>query len=446
MNIEQNSISDPNKKRLRRQAFLRRQNLEFATQMEEHIGRMNFSAEKRQWGEKLIGNLRGCLSHGLFRQFKIDGALSYIGGQTCKNKFCQVCNSERKRKLRGKYWRYFDENEAIREENDFFHLTLTVPHRDGTGWRGTEVYATELIQRFNFLRKKEWWSGSKKHGIEGMVSGGEYCVEFTRNENGFHTHIHALVLAKKGLRNRNRLYTQILRDWNRLTIDEGAKRQSFGENDRKGIRKSLSSLNDSEFDTIFSQLDPRGSTLVGLESLYVISAKKQKGYHWCKRLKTWKRYVGKEAEDMMRGIVECLKYHFEPLSMKLGNDIYDVETILELGPTLHRKRLYGKFGCFYGVKELNISDSSSAVDDFDEALEEAPDLVVHPELEVMASPGDYHYITTDVANAWLNVDGLMVIRGPTDIVLAGSARAAIKLITQMTIGQGFKSKKFKQAI
>ena len=48
-------------------------------------------------------------------------------------------------------------------------------------------------------------------------------------------------------------------------------------------------------------------------------------------------------------------------------------------PNIFRKPLYRKFGNLHGVKELNINDSGSLIEEVKESVEELGDMAIHPE-------------------------------------------------------------------
>ena len=204
------------------------------------------------------------------------------------------------------------------------------------------------------MRKKPFW---KK-----QVYAGEYTVEFTRGKNGLHIHIHALLLVKKEFQNRNRLYRNLFKAWNQQTTSEDANRQEFSQDQKKGIAKALGMTVGSEyFEAFFAKLHPSGSTLCSLESLYVVKDGK-------------KRYVKKgDEKDFMAGIMECLKYHFEPCKIKNEEDgshfsggvfkkdsgQFNVELLFEVLPAIYKQRLYAKIGAFYGDPRLNMNQLDS---------------------------------------------------------------------------------------
>lgn len=354
----------------------RRANLKLASEMEEWIrdeAGMGPDWRKEVYG--YVGRLRSCGSESLFRNFD-QGGMVLIHALTCKHKLCQVCNAERKRRLRTLYLGFFRDRPELMEEYDFMHLTLTVPH-NADGWRGKRVYNKELLSAFNLMRKEDWWKD--------QVYAGHYAVEFTKNENGLHIHLHALLLVHKGKRNRNLLYRDILRRWNRYTAWRGANRQAFSLDEKLGIMKSLgagSSMRWDKAEALVQALDPTGSTMVGLESLYTLRGGKKR---YCRTT---------DAEGLMPGIMECLKYHFEPVAFRKDNGEYDHALLAEMANVLKGQRLYGKFGAFYGEKALRLEQIEE--DDPQEVRELMADAVIHPAYMAPAEPGEYRYEVYDL--------------------------------------------------
>lgn len=320
-----------NIKRAKRISWYRRQNLNLRTAMQVFCkDNKNLSHKQNEELENFSRKLFQCGGLSLYRE-ESEKDNTYMHSLTCKHKMCFICNSERKRKLRLLYYHFFTVAEPdIMKKYDFMHLTLTVPHTL-EGWKGSKVYNKELLQSFNELRKLFFWKQD--------VFAGEYSVEVTKNKNGLHVHIHSLLLVEKGLGNRNALYVNILKAWNKLTIWGDAK--EFEEKRIEGIKKSLGFLGESAI-SVIDRLNPNGSTLVGLESLYTY----QKGK---------KQYCTGEPQSMINGIMETMKYHFEPAQLYKDKGAYDVALLAEIVPMMKGERLYGKFGAFYKEKRLNLS-------------------------------------------------------------------------------------------
>jgi hypothetical protein len=288
-----------------------------------------------------------------------------------------VCNTEREKSIRKKYLAYFRKNTLVNkkggevnktEDFDFMHLTLTVPHSDN-GFRGHKWYATELMSMFNAMRRTSWWNY--------FVWGGEFGVEVTKNHSGLHIHIHALLIVNKEEQNRNHLHREILLKWNELTTDKTSKRSTFEASELEAIKKGNKTLTDLELNL----LNPKGATLIGLESLYVLKNKRVSKFDkWMPEQSKWKHYINSSEEsDFMAGILECLKYHFEPVAFDKENGVYQFDLLREILPNIFRKPLYRKFGNLHGVAELNINDNGNLVEETKEAVELMGDIATHPE-------------------------------------------------------------------
>jgi hypothetical protein len=115
----------------------------------------------------------------------------------CGERLCTSCAAkmarESRRKARRavtKIDRIFDKTAKKRLGLRWRSLLLTQPLRKGSD----PIAATERIQRaFGLLIEREFWKSRVKGGIKGV----EFTVRTTGNEtNGFHVHIHLLLLSK----------------------------------------------------------------------------------------------------------------------------------------------------------------------------------------------------------------------------------------------------------
>ena len=416
---------DRNRKRSNRVSNLKREANKLCKQMYAYL--LDPPAEVPQEDlnvlEKCGRQISTCATHSLYREHFAGDAVEYIGSATCKHKICPICNSERSKKLRRKWMTFLTDNPELLRDYDPMHLTLTVPHTAAHGFRGEQFYAMTLINIFKELRREVWFSGRPaiearaatedkparkgRDEILGAVHGGEYGVEVTRNENGLHFHIHSLLFVRKGEQNRNHLHRQIMLAWNWATLDQNAQRQAFGPTELAAIKKGNKLLDDADL----AQLIPQGSTLIGLESLFVLSdTKKGARDVWQPEKKQWKHYVNaNNIGDLISGVMECLKYHFEPLALKKhGTADYDFALLVELLPKIFRKPLYQKFGAFRGVKELNINPPKNAGAEADELLADfAHDEVINPDTLREAEREEYTYFVASVSSVYhFNEHGL----------------------------------------
>jgi len=287
---------------------------------------------------------------------------------------------------------------------DFMHLTLTVPHGPN-GWDGKKYYAKELLEKFNILRKASWW-------VE-MVFGGELSVETTRSAaGGLHIHIHAMILVDKRVwGSRNKLHEEIMKRWNALTVDstrpesekliDGATPE--GKLRWEGIRKSMSGCGDNYFNDFMLDLDGRGSTMIGIKSLYYQLKPNQIAERSQKRTfqengKTYSYCSSRFPQSMVKGVMECLKYHFEPCVLENDDGTLDTEFLKEVLPNIFRQRLYGKFGGFYGLSQLNVAEEAISLNEMIEDLQDTGSEAFDPRTGQPMEDQEFIYAIADSRN------------------------------------------------
>lgn len=375
-------------------------------QTNEYLVAKDLPVHQLQFLTNLRYSISNCCHHTLFREFK-DGTKEFIGSHTCKHRLCPVCNGQRSKKVRKMYRKFFEADPELMNRYDFMHLTLTVPH-NGKGWRGKEWYAKELMQEFNYMRKKPFWKS--------QVYAGEFGIEVTKNAQGLHIHVHALLLVYKARQNRNTLHRDILRAWNRQT-QGSSNRKKLQDEEIQAIRKGNSLITDSEIRNLFSS----GSTFIGLENLYLQSKEKKPGYHWCERSEAWKRYVtsGEGQEIFMAGIMECIKYHFEPMAMKKDGQ-FDFDLICEILPAIKGKPLYRKFGAFHAstknahpnarMLSLNFKEEDTITDIAEELEEYGRENITHPETGEIVPREDYRYFLTNLSKVYFDPEDNLKIK------------------------------------
>lgn len=361
-----------NNKRSKKLTYLKAENQKLKREIENYIKKTTVDTETMILVYKLLKSLNYCSNLSLYAHSGND--IQLITSITCNHKICNICNWNRQKKIRRKYFRWFAENETLNvvakgdtrkmitnsqlnkyEEKgyeilntsvkyDLMHLTLTVPHSEN-GWKGKIFYFDEIKRAFNFMRKTSEW-------LE-WVYGGEYGVESTKNNEGYHIHIHSLLFVKRGTQNRNHLHKEILRIWNRLTVDQNNNRQPFTDNQVEAIKKG-NKLIDDEF---IYHLKPSGSTIINLETIYTIGedGKKRRSPQW-------------NSEEMIRAVLETISYHFTPKMFSLSENSHDIESIINILQPVYGQILYFKFGCLHGEKSLNIKDDS-LLEDYDESNE-----------------------------------------------------------------------------
>jgi hypothetical protein len=247
------------------------------------------------------------------------------------------------------------------------------------------------------MRKKPFW---KK-----MVYAGEFGVELTKNNNGLHVHIHSMILVRKSTQNRNELHKKILLAWNAQTSECNFIQLSQDRID--SILKSNKVLTKDDC----LKLNAEGATLIGLESLYIKSESKKPGFLKCARSDFFKKYVngGDEFGKFMGGVMECIKYHFEPMAMKEDGKI-DFELMREILPMIAGKPLYRKFGAFHkgtknahpGCHLLNLNNKTTEEIIDDTINKEARDEVYNPSTLQVADSGSYTYIVVPMSRVYFD--------------------------------------------
>lgn len=356
---------------------------------------------------KLTRSASQCANFSLYSKEINTREVTYIASGTCNHKCCNICNWHRQKFLRRKFIKFFNENPTLYkiatnggikyvtktqyhekyEKNgkgllmeeapyDLMHLTLTVPHYAGSGFRGDLYYYSKIIELFNWLRKdKEWLN---------MVFGGEFGVETEREDNGLHIHIHSLLLVRRFRQNRNALHAFVIEKWNRLTVNEYSTRKEFTKQDRESIKKSNRTLID---DVFINRMNPKGATIIGLETIYAVDDNGRKV-----------RNIEFGSEAMIFAVLETISYHFEPHAFDKENGRINIELLADLLPHVYKKILYKKFGCLHGEKSLNIAaeiDPEDMLQNMREAAavecdEETGEIIAEREFYVLNPATVYH--------------------------------------------------------
>ena len=156
-----------------------------------------------------------------------------------------------------------------------------------------------------------------------------------------------------------------------------------------------------------------GLVLAILESLFLRATEPKPGYRYCERSGRWKRYV-KPADGFdtfLGGIMECIKYHFQPMAMYEDGRL-DFDLIKEILPAIKGKPLYRKFGAFHagtknahpGAKMLNINykedDNIQAL--AEDLAETGHEEVVNPETGEPALREEYQYFVVNLAKVFID--------------------------------------------
>lgn len=381
-NVDKQTSCLYNVTRNKKLTYLKRKNMEMAKELQQYTNTAKMDENSRVLTDTLIKSLRTC---GAMSLYSFDGGkielISFLG---CNHRICNICNWDRQKKIRRKYLRWFDGNPTLfvlngKDETrekvvtaaqrqkwlskgytesgqvryNIMHLMLSVPHTENNGWRGNRFYFRELTKQFNFLRKKADWLY--------WVYGGQFGLETTKNANGYHIHIHALVFVRNAKQNRNRLHKVVLYWWNRLTVDETNQRGNFTEKEVEAIKKGNKTLTNEDI----SALDPRGATFIHLQNIFV-----------CKQTEDGeivKRHIEVtdwNTEEFIGAVLETISYLFKPKVFAISDQHFDCESIVDIIPQVYNNRsLYSKFGCLLGEKTLNVNDNTLLED-----LAEAADL------------------------------------------------------------------------
>lgn len=390
-----------NRKRSKTLTLLKSKNIVLADDIRQYIDKHYFNeqitTENTVLLLKFAENLKKCASCTLYGE--TNGDIHLMKALPCNYKICHICNWERQKKIRRKYFKWFENNKTLckiqknknikycthaqlekylnkefnlrtdKIEYDLMHLTLTVPHTVN-GWRGSDIYIKEIIQQFHELRRLKFWTK--------FVYGGEYGVESTLNDSGFHTHIHALLMVKKQTKNRNLLHYKIFKQWNRMTVNVDSDRVEFTEKHIESIKVGNSLFTDS----FVKRLKPQGATLIGLNCIYTTKQQQDE------LVKVYSKEWG--SESMMRAVMETISYHFAPkmfqkyvfgdvVVKKKGKSVieqkqfylndFDVEKIVKILPKIFGLTMYQKFGILATESSLSIKDNT-LLEDFEETTED----------------------------------------------------------------------------
>ena len=365
-------------KRSNKLCSLKRKSFKIITQTNKYSSENNLSDEKEKHLMRLVKNLAECSSFSLYSENIKNKDISYYTSYMCGNKNCPICNYNRQKQIRRKYFKWFDENsEVIRvinkktkktkiitqtqykeryEENnkygyvnsekyDVMHLTLTVPHYKDTGFNGDKYYYYKIAYLYWKMRKMPFWNEN--------VYGGEYGIETTNTDNGLNIHIHSLIFVKRFTQSRNNLHKDILEYWNKHTINKDNLRTSFTTEVRASIKKG-NKLIDDEF---IDKLNPMGGTLLTLETIF--------SWNNDRTEKVRAKEFG--SKEMLYAVMEAISYHFSPDAFDKDTGELDLELLSEILPVIYCKALYKKFGCLHGEKSLNIhfkTEKEEMINDF----------------------------------------------------------------------------------
>ncbi|MCX6250745.1 MAG: hypothetical protein NTX61_08335 [Bacteroidetes bacterium] len=419
MKIEQKS--DPflcrkfNRKRSNTISALKRKNLNLIKMVEAYKSSVELDQDKETHLTRLTKDASRCANFSLYGNDNATSDITYFASVMCGNKVCFVCNYARQKRVRRKYFRWFKDNKTLYEIGkgksrryctrsrfathfaprgyqviseqpyDIMHLTLTVPHYSGTGFNGERYYYEILAGIFHNMR-------NEAKGWNELVYGGEYGIETTQNENGLNIHIHSILFVKQCTQNRNRVHRLILKEWNRRTVNRDNPREAFTETAIDSILKSNRTINRN----YVKDLNPKGTTMINLEMIY--------SYDQGIKVRT----TDFNSQEMLRAVMEAIKYHFEPLAFDKENKTFDLDLMAEIMPVIYKKQLYKKFGCLHGEKSLNLKEDDTLREDFEESAglidEETGEL--YPEYSFfVANPAFVYHDPKDNNKIYMSKEG-----------------------------------------
>lgn len=374
----------------------RRKCVKWMGQLEMDI--KSLTAKDRMEDVDRLNNLRKSLSYTcartLMRKFEDGNVFEYLGSVTSNHRLDPLYNREAAARYRKYLMGYFRKFSELKQEYDFMHLVLTVPH-NGEGWEGQKFYLSEMLNRFNTLRKRKFWLDSVFAGIR--------TVEVTRGNNGLHIHFHCLILVRKAEQNRNRLFRDILVNWNELSIDStkaAPVKSSEGyllPSHRVDVIRQLVNREGNPHplsETMLRKMDPRGSTMITLESIYYLKTRKgeKKKVYWNENF---------TEDEFRKALWECVKYHFEPLALEDDDENLDTTLALDIMRDAHKKQLLAKLGAFYKRRNkdntyaMKFSEDPTSEELVEETIEGLEPQVLHPVTGRPVDRSEYELIVAD---------------------------------------------------
>ncbi len=325
-----------------------------------------------------------------------DQVVKPLGQYYSKHRLDPIWNSSKSRKFRYRMARFL-ETERWFEQYHPTHLVLTVPHKHGK-WRGKEIYIHELIRAFWELRRQQWWKAA--------IAAGLYCLEVKKNkQNGFHIHLHVLCFQEPTV------FDDIgLKCTNPVNFVRGKIRDAW-----KKIVENTSDYDGIHYSSLyFYERDEEGKK-IPVENCYYMASDEDPEIRVdqfgneidpmeidMKQYK--KRFIrrGDEVELWIKGVMECLKYHFKPGVLEKDDGSYNMELIMQLLENTKGDRFMSKFGKLYKHPGLTLNgkDQSETEENADIDAEclgsaAAAELaLVNPFTGLRATEGDYEIIIT----------------------------------------------------
>lgn len=163
-----------------------------------------------------------------------------------------------------------------------------------------------------------------------------------------------------------------------------------------------------------------------------------------------------KVKAMTAGVLECIKYHFEPMAMQ-DNGVYNFDVIREMLPAIKGQRLYGKFGAFYAsskethpdVAMLSITHKSKAEELIDELEKNGKEEVRHPETGNVVKKDSYQYVLVSMRRVYFDPNDDYRIKfsskaNPIVLSTAVSCVDALKIMAETATGADRVNKKKKR--
>jgi hypothetical protein len=328
---------------------------------------------------KMIYELRKC-NKGIYAMFPNPNGIdkqriSLLGAFHSKHRYSNVWNWKKSKLLRAKIKKWLIETK-IHENYRPIHMVLTVPHKNGI-WENKRFYASELLQKFNVMRKDCLWLN--------FVHGGEYGVEVKKSKdgNGLHIHLHCLLFMNNDFKiNDARNY--IAKMWQKLSGGNIHFESLYiNEKDKNGrFIMDIVPVDKNYFDSGLKEI--RRKKYIGSDQ------------KWFRQLDE-----AEQLECYVSGVMECIKYHFKHDCCELIEGGYDIELIADILNNSKGLRFHAKFGALYGDKRLSLSDNQIDNQELtDEELSEniqgeaqnAIKNIVNPYTGEKAEPGTYKIV------------------------------------------------------
>jgi hypothetical protein len=250
--------------------------------------------------QEAVRKLKYCSVFSAFKEVnQSTGELHKVGQALCKNRLCPTCQRVLSKKRKSTILEYFKNEWETYKSDYFYHVVFTMKHNSKVrNWN----YASELVKAFKSLRSNR----SSRQWFKESVRGGWYSVEVKMVNDLPHIHMHCIFISPNQL--EGKFTRELKKEWLKVTKD---------------------------------------SSVVRVDKIYT-----KERSNTCEKpiIKPYEPNTGSYLL-LSPALAESAKYS---VKMDFGseNDGYIREDILT-DLLSNRTRLHGRFGCLYGVKELN---------------------------------------------------------------------------------------------